>query len=45
MEGRAYVGSGSKLARVVEAGLIAARAATLDTRCREPDRPPLWTPI
>jgi phytoene synthase len=45
MDGRAYVGSASKLARVVEAGLVAARAAALDTRRPEPDRPPLWTPL
>ncbi len=45
MDGRAFVGGATKLARVIEGGLIAARAAMVDARSPEPVRPPLWTPV
>ncbi len=45
MDGRAVTGSLTKLGRVMEGGLIAARAATFDGWRAEPARPNLWTPL
>jgi phytoene synthase len=45
MDRRASTSAATKLIRVLEGGLIAARAATLDSWRGEPERPPLWTPL
>ena len=45
MDERASTHALTKLVRVMEGGLIAARAATLDGWRTEPTRPPLWTPL
>jgi phytoene synthase len=45
MDRRAVTSSITKLGRVMEGGLIAARAATLDRWRAEPTRPPLWAPL
>ncbi len=45
MDRRASTSAMSKLARVLEGGVIAARAATLDGWGEAPERPPLWTPL
>jgi 15-cis-phytoene synthase len=43
MNRRASTGALIKLARVLQGGLVAARAASLDNWRHEPDRPALWT--
>ncbi|HEY4469997.1 MAG TPA: phytoene/squalene synthase family protein [Stellaceae bacterium] len=45
MDHRAATGAFIKLARVLQGGLIAARAATLDSWRHEPERPSLWAPF
>lgn len=45
MDCRASTGTLVKLARVLQGGFIAARAATLDDWRREPDRAGLWAPF
>jgi len=45
MDRRAATGNLTKLALVLQAGIIAARAATLDGRRREPERAGLWAPF
>ena len=42
---RASTGTFIKLARVLQGGLIAARAMTLDSWGHEPERPSLWAPF
>jgi hypothetical protein len=43
MNRRVSTGALIKLARVLQGGLVAARAASLDNWRHEPDRPALWT--
>lgn len=45
MDRRAATGAFIKLALVLQGGLIAARAATLDSWRQEPERPSLWAPF
>jgi hypothetical protein len=45
MDHRAATSAFIKLARVLQGGLIAARAATLDSWGHEPERPSLWAPF
>jgi len=45
MDRRASTGTFIKLARVLQGGLIAARAMTLDSWGHEPERPSLWAPF
>jgi phytoene synthase len=45
MDRRASTGTLIKLARVLQGGLIAARAMTLDSWGHEPERPSLWAPF
>jgi phytoene synthase len=45
MDRRAATGGFIKLARVLQGGLVAARAATLDRWRHEPERPSLWAPF
>ena len=45
MDRRASTGGLTKLARALEGGLIAARAATLDSWGHAPERPALWAPF
>ncbi len=45
MDRRASTSASTKLLRVMEGGIVAARAATLDSWDAEPERPPLWTPL
>jgi phytoene synthase len=45
MDRRASTGHLTKLALVLQGGIIAARAVTLDGRRREPDRAGLWVPF
>jgi hypothetical protein len=45
MDRRASTGACIKLARVFQGGLVAARAATMDSWRREPERPSLWAPF
>jgi 15-cis-phytoene synthase len=45
MDRRASTGSFTKLALVLKAGFVAARAASWDNLCREPDRQRLWAPF
>ena len=45
MDRRASTGALIKLTRALQGGLIAARAASLDSWGHEPDRPALWAPF
>jgi phytoene synthase len=45
MDRRASTGALIKIVRVLQGGLVAARAATLDRWGAEPDRPSLWAPF
>ena len=45
MDRRASTGALTKLGLVLQGGLVAARAATLDGWRQEPDRPALWAPF
>lgn len=45
MDRRAATGALTKLAKVMQGGLVAARAATLDHRRPAPPRPDLFTPL
>jgi len=45
MDRRASTGALIKTVRVLQGGLVAARAATLDRWGAEPDRPALWAPF
>jgi 15-cis-phytoene synthase len=45
MDRRAATGALTKFARALQGGVIAARAATLDSWRHAPERPALWTPF
>ena len=45
MDRRASTGTLIKIVRVLQGGLVAVRAATLDRWGAEPDRPALWAPF
>jgi len=45
MDRRASTGALIKIVRVLQGGLVAARAVTLDRWAVEPDRPALWAPF
>jgi phytoene synthase len=45
MDRRATTGTAAKLALVLQGGVVAARAVSLDGRCRAPERDGLWAPF